>query len=416
MTVHLGNVDAGSILYIPFMTFNSSAASVTITGLAVTDIEIYKDGSTTQRASDSGYALLDTDGIDFDGITGIHGFSIDLSDNTTSGFFAEGSFYWVVVSAITVDSQTVNFVPATFRIGPVSANITQLGGVTQSLTDLKDFADDGYDPSTNKVQGVVLVDSLTAVATGGITAGSIAADAIGASELAADAITEIQSGLATAAALDVVDNFLDTEVAAILAAVDTEVAAIKAVTDQFVFTNPGEVDANAVTGGGGSGLDAAGVRAAIGMASANLDTQLDALATQTSVDTLDNFLDTEVAAIKAKTDQLTFSTANVVDSSGVSAASIRSAIGLSSANLDTQLEALPTAAENAAAVFTTAMTESYATDGAAFTLAQGMYAIHQYLMGFEIATVNYSVLKLDGTTEAFVVTLNDAVEPTGAVR
>jgi len=37
----------------------------------------------------------------------------------------------------------------------------QLGGVTQSATDLKDFADAGYDPATNKVQGVVLVDTVT---------------------------------------------------------------------------------------------------------------------------------------------------------------------------------------------------------------------------------------------------------------
>ena len=38
----------------------------------------------------------------------------------------------------------------------------QLGGATQSATDLKDFADAGYDPATNKVQGVVLVDTCTA--------------------------------------------------------------------------------------------------------------------------------------------------------------------------------------------------------------------------------------------------------------
>ena len=37
----------------------------------------------------------------------------------------------------------------------------QLGGATQSATDLKDFADAGYDPATNKVQGVVLTDTLT---------------------------------------------------------------------------------------------------------------------------------------------------------------------------------------------------------------------------------------------------------------
>jgi hypothetical protein len=37
------------------------------------------------------------------------------------------------------------------------------------------------------------------------------------------------------------------------------------------------------------------------------------LATQTSVNTIDDFLDTEIAAIKAKTDSLTFTTANKVD-------------------------------------------------------------------------------------------------------
>ncbi|HDZ58618.1 MAG TPA: hypothetical protein ENH47_00955, partial [Ignavibacteriales bacterium] len=32
-------------------------------------------------------------------------------------------------------------------------NVTQLSGVAQSLIDLKDFADAGYDPATNKVEG-----------------------------------------------------------------------------------------------------------------------------------------------------------------------------------------------------------------------------------------------------------------------
>lgn len=43
------------------------------------------------------------------------------------------------------------------------ADITKIGGVAQSATDLKDFADAGYDPATNKVQGVVLADTVTAV-------------------------------------------------------------------------------------------------------------------------------------------------------------------------------------------------------------------------------------------------------------
>jgi hypothetical protein len=45
--------------------------------------------------------------------------------------------------------------------GTPDVNAKQLGGSTQSATDLKDFADDGYDPSTNKVQGVVLTDTVT---------------------------------------------------------------------------------------------------------------------------------------------------------------------------------------------------------------------------------------------------------------
>jgi len=125
MTINFGKVDANSVLYVPFHTFDSNGASITLTGLAVTDIEIYKNGSVTQRASDAGYTLLDTDGIDFDGLTGIHGFSIDLSDNTDAGFYAAGSSYWVVVSAVTVDTRTISFVAAVFSIGPISANVTQ---------------------------------------------------------------------------------------------------------------------------------------------------------------------------------------------------------------------------------------------------------------------------------------------------
>lgn len=41
------------------------------------------------------------------------------------------------------------------------ANVVQIGGDTQSATDLKDFADAGYDPATHKVQGVVLTDTVT---------------------------------------------------------------------------------------------------------------------------------------------------------------------------------------------------------------------------------------------------------------
>jgi len=113
---YFGDYLVDSTVYVFWDTFNSSNASVTMTGLAVTDIEIYKNGGTTQRSSDSGYTLLDTDGTDFDGATGCHGVSIDLSDNTDAGFFARGNDYMVMVNAVTIDSQTVRFCAGTFSI------------------------------------------------------------------------------------------------------------------------------------------------------------------------------------------------------------------------------------------------------------------------------------------------------------
>jgi len=113
---YLGDFPTGATVYCPFSTYGLYNSSVTISGLATSDIKIYKDGSTTQRSSEAGYTLLDTDGIDFDGITGIHGFSIDLSDNTDAGFYAAGHEYWVVVNSITIDSETVNLVAGTFSI------------------------------------------------------------------------------------------------------------------------------------------------------------------------------------------------------------------------------------------------------------------------------------------------------------
>lgn len=154
MIPYLGQRLVDSTVYIPFHTFNSSNASVTLTGLAVTDIEVYKDGGTTQRASDAGYTLLDTDGIDFDGITGLHGFKIDLSDNTTAGFWAAGSNYMVAVSAVTVDGQTVNFWAATFDIVAAGATLADINAEVVDVirTDTSAEPAQGAPPATATLQ------------------------------------------------------------------------------------------------------------------------------------------------------------------------------------------------------------------------------------------------------------------------
>lgn len=123
------------------------------------------------------------------------------------------------------------------------------------------------------------------------------------------------------------------------------------------------VKADAVTKiqAGLSTLDAAGVRTAVGLASANLDTQLGAI---------DDYLDTEVAAIYNRIGAPVGASISA-DIAGitatVNAADIRAAIGMASANLDTQLAALPTAAENAAATWSDDP-EAYATGQAGNTL------------------------------------------------
>lgn len=179
--INFGPVPIGAVLPVFFSSYaGSTGASVTLTGLAVTDIEIYKGTSMTQRASDAGYALLDTDGIDVDGITGIHAISIDTGDNTDASFFAAGSFYTVIVSAVTVDSQTVNFIAATFRLVPAESSagvpkvdVSHYGGTAGTFS--------GGRPEVNTTHAAG-----TAWGSGAITAGSIATDAITGAKVASD--------------------------------------------------------------------------------------------------------------------------------------------------------------------------------------------------------------------------------------
>src|SRR5689334_2112781 len=112
--INLGKIKPGSTIRIPWGSYTgSTGASSAASNYAAGDILIYKDGSTTERASTSGFTATTT----FDSVTGINLTVIDLSDNTTAGFFAAGSEYFVVVGPVTVDSQTVNFPIARFTIG-----------------------------------------------------------------------------------------------------------------------------------------------------------------------------------------------------------------------------------------------------------------------------------------------------------
>jgi hypothetical protein len=187
-------------------------------------------------------------------------------------------------------------------------DLTHIGGDAQSGTDLKDFADAGYDPATNKVQGVVLVDTTTttttatnltnlpAITANWLTAAGISAGALdgkgnwnigktgytltattGLGNQTADITGSLSGsvGSVTGAVGSVTGNVggnvagsvgsvtgavgsVTGAVGSVTGLTASDVGAIKAKTDSLTFTQAGHVDANvqrindvAITGDGG---------------------------------------------------------------------------------------------------------------------------------------------------------------------
>lgn len=183
--------------YLYFLTLDSSGGSVTITGLAKSDIKIFKDGNITQRASENGYTLLDTDGMDFDGMVGIHGISVDSSDNSIDSFYAAGSHYLVAIDAITADGQTVRFF---FQrtigklLHPTTAGRTldvNAGGEAGLDLDNTSGTIDAAQLGADCITNAKIADEAIAaenLATGALTADAFAANALVAATFAASSL------------------------------------------------------------------------------------------------------------------------------------------------------------------------------------------------------------------------------------
>lgn len=282
---HLGDYDASTVIYGKFTTFRpSTGAAYTLGGTPA--ISVYKDGSTTQ--STTGVTLT----ADFDSVTGLNHFAIDTSADGT--FYAAGSFFDIIITTGTVDS--VSVVGAKVGSFTIRKNSALKPTVAGRALDVSSGGEAGVDwanvgsPTTTVTLSGTTVKTATDVETdtadiqsrlpaalvsGRIDAsvGAMASNTLTAAALATDAVAEIQSGLST--------------------------------------------------------LDAAGVRTAVGLASANLDTQLDALPTAA---------ENATAVWGAGTRSLT-----IIDEDSTTLdldATIRAAVGLASADLDTQLDAI----------------------------------------------------------------------------
>ena len=340
--------NAGDTIYFPFDAYDSNGASVTISGFAVTDIEVYKNGSTTQRSSDNGYALLDTDGIDFDGTTGLHGFSIDTSDNSDAGFWADGAQYWVNINAVTIDGQTVRFtyyLTLGYLLRPAMAGrklVVDSAGLADANTVKLGPSGSGTAQTARDIGASVLLSNGTGAGQVKLTAGYTSPN-----------WGDVGSPTSTV-------NLSNTTIktASDLATLE---AAIKAKTDQLVFTVAGYLDVNTLKVGGTT--QTAGDLAAL-------------LATVAS------YIDTEVAAIKAKTDNLPSDPADASDvAAAISAAQTailaKLPAALVSGRMDSSVGSMANNTLTAAALATDAVNEIVAAIIAAGSIAAALVEIHK---------------------------------------
>lgn len=156
--------------------------------------------------------------------------------------------------------------------------------------------------------------------------GAMAANTMTASALASDAVTEIQSGLATAAALATLDDYVDTEVAAIKAKTDLIPASPAAVSDiPTAAAVADQVWDEILSGHSGVGSTGAALAAAGGSGDPWATALPGAYGAGTAGQIVGDYIDAAISSI-----------------SGLDAAGVRAAVGLASANLDTQLGAIDT--------------------------------------------------------------------------
>lgn len=314
-------------------------------------------------------------------------------------------------------------IPATVQVFTVNGLLTASAITNMETVFVGDFATayntttDGWNVNTTHAAGTawnsgaigastLASDTIAAakIATGAITAAkfaagaidaaAIATDAIDADAIKADAVTEIQNGLATATNLATVAGYLDTEIASILSTVTANASSLSSLTtavntiDDFLDT------------------EIAAILAAVDTEIATIITHLTDIkgATWTTTDTLEAIRDRGDAAWITATG---FST--------LDAAGVRTAVGLASANLDTQLGDLPTNAELATAIttgLTTALTEGYRGTGATGSVRDLLYEVIAHLGEFSITSTTKTLKKLDASTTAKTYTLNDASTPT----
>lgn len=249
----------------PFLDDTDGKTAETALAIAQADVRLSKNGSDIAQKTEATSCTHDE--------LGIYGCPVDDTDTATLGRLQ----LWVHESGALPIWHEYTVLPANvydsmFSTDKLEVDILQIGGVAQSATDLKDFADAGYDPATHKVQGMVLVDTVTALTghtaqTGDSFArlGAPAAASIAADLLAIDNfVDEIESRL-TAARAGYLDNLSAGAVAlaSALTTHDGKLDTVDGIVDAILLDTGTDGVVVAAASKTGYALSAAGVDAII---------------------------------------------------------------------------------------------------------------------------------------------------------
>jgi hypothetical protein len=270
---YIGDYAPGDTVDCNFGTVRpSTGASYTLAGTPA--ISVYKDNGTTE--STTGVTLT----ADFDTRAGLNHVRVTTASDGT--FFSAGSFFEVVITAGTVDSVSVIGQPVcSFSLAKVSALRPATAGRTLTVSS-------GGAADAN-------------VAPGGISEASFATTAGSVAPLGLTRQGTAQGATSTTVTLDASAPFADNtnigstawvrgstngnywQSCSITAYVASSKIATLSCPSGFV-TPTGTISYQVFgvpPGSGGSGLDAPGVRSALGMSSANMDTQFAGLQADT---------------------------------------------------------------------------------------------------------------------------------------
>jgi hypothetical protein len=149
---------------------------------------------------------------------------------------------------------------------------------------------------------------------------------------------------------------------------------------------------------------------------------IDAAATAASIAALNDIAATDIVSSGAITtlagavvnvDLVDTCTTNT-DMRGTNSALLAASINLTAGAVDTVTTV--TNQVSVSDILTTQMTEAYAADGTAPTLAQALFLIQQTIGDFAIAGTTITTKKLDGSTTAATYTLDDGTSPTSRTR